>query len=237
MKQAWLQKHVGRSRMFRQGAIRLLSGIELAAMSGHKQRAVLDAIRRSRRGGESLLTSNEAFMLFALARAQSGLDGDMAELGVYQGSSAVVIAPASGNRTLHLFDTFEGLPEPSSSERRVLKRGQFAADAARVRHRLRPWPNVRFHIGEFPASAATLEGCRFSFVHLDVDLYESTFAGLAFFYPRLVPGGVIISHDYSMLPGVERAFTDFLGDKPERPIELPSTQAMIVRLGIEGAPA
>jgi predicted O-methyltransferase YrrM len=237
MKRDWLQKRVGQSPVMRQAAIRLLSGIELAAMGGHKQPAVLDVIRRSRREGESLLTANEAFMLHALARAQSALDGDMAELGVYQGSSAAIIAPASGDRIFHLFDTFDGLPEPGAAERAVLERGQFAADATIVRHRLRRWPNIRFHVGEFPASAAGLEDRRFSFVHLDVDLYQSTLAGLSFFYPRLVPGGVIISHDYSMLPGVERAFADFLEDKPERPIELPSTQAMIVRLPGEGAPA
>lgn len=36
-----------------------------------------------------------------------------------------------------------------------------------------------------------------------------------------------------MLPGVERAFADFLMDRPERPIELPSTQAMLVCMGKE----
>ncbi len=50
---------------------------------------------------------------------------------------------------------------------------------------------------------------RFSFVHLDVDLYESTLAGLEYFYPRLIPGGVILSHDYSILAGVKKAFEDF----------------------------
>lgn len=229
MKNERLQRRVGRSRLLRQAAIRLLSRIELLAMSGHKDRAVLDGIRRSRRGGESLLTSNEAFVLYGLARAQSALDGDMAELGVYQGCSATVIA-AAADRPLHLFDSFAGLPDPRPEERGVFRRGQFAASLASVRSRFRDRPQVRFHVGDFPASAGAARDLRFSFVHLDVDLYQSTLAGLQFFYPRLVPGGVILSHDYSMLPGVERAFAEFLADKRERVVELPTTQALLFRL-------
>ena len=69
---------------------------------------------------------------------------------------------------------------------------------------------------------------RFSLVHLDADLYSSTLAGLEFFYPRMVPGGIIIVHDYSTLPGVAQALTDFLAQREELLIELPTTQAMIV---------
>jgi len=68
-------------------------------------------------------------------------------------------------------------------------------------------------------------------VHFDVDLYESTLACLRFFYPRMLPGGVMLSHDYSILAGVRKAVDEFLDGKPEKPIELPSTQCMIVKLG------
>jgi hypothetical protein len=68
-------------------------------------------------------------------------------------------------------------------------------------------------------------------VHFDVDLYESTKACLEFFYPRMIVGGVMLSHDYSLLAGVRKAVDEFLQDKPEKPIELPSTQCMIVKLG------
>jgi hypothetical protein len=46
----------------------------------------------------------------------------------------------------------------------------------------------------------------------------------------MTPGGVILSHDYSILAGVKQAFEEFLADKPERPIELPSTQCMLIKL-------
>ena len=52
----------------------------------------------------------------------------------------------------------------------------------------------------------------FSFVHLDVDLYQSTKDGLAWFYPRLNRGGILISHDYSNADGVRKAFDEFFAE-------------------------
>jgi O-methyltransferase len=152
----------------------------------------------------------------------------MAELGVFQGSSAQIICEAKGDRALHLFDTFAGLPQPGEIEKRFLRRGQFSASLPAVQGLLEGYANVSFHGGVFPHSARGLDGVRFSLVHLDGDLYSSTLAGLEFFFPRMVPGGIIIAHDYSTLPGVEQAFTEFLADRPEAVIELPTTQAMIV---------
>ena len=61
--------------------------------------------------------------------------------------------------------------------------------------------------GLFPATAAGLEDERFALVSLDADLEESTLAGLRFFYPRLLPGGFLLLHDWASprLPGVARA--------------------------------
>jgi O-methyltransferase len=236
MKQPLVQRIVGQNRVLRRSAIGLLSALETAAMRGHKQREVMALIRGSRAGRESLLTANEHFTLFGIARAQGALAGDMAEFGVFEGSSATILATAAPHRVLHLFDTFMGLPQPGAGEQTVFRKGQFVTSLPRVRRRLAAHDNLAFHVGTFPASTAGLDHLRFSFVHLDVDLYDSTLAGLAYFYPRMVPGGIIVSHDFSILPGVERAFADYLADRPERPIELPSTQAMIVcRGGLGGA--
>ena len=90
-------------------------------------------------------------------------------------------------------------------------------------------PAVSFHEGLFPATAAGCTSEQFSFIHLDVDLKSSTLACLEFFYPRLAPGGVILTHDYSYLTGVREAFTHFLRGRPERPIELATSQAFLVK--------
>jgi O-methyltransferase len=219
---------VSRSKLLRRLTLGIYSRLELLILRGHKNRSTLSIIRRCRRRAESLISANEAFFLYSLARAQSGLDGAMAELGVYQGSSAQVICEAKQERTLYLFDTFTGLPEPGHSESRMLRRGQYSAGLAAVRDLLRAYSNVRFCSGTFPQSTTGAYNERFSLVHLDADLYASTLAGLEFFYPRMVPGGIIIAHDYSTLPGVMKAFAEFLTDRCEEVIELPSTQVMIV---------
>jgi O-methyltransferase len=232
MKYERAQRTVGGSRILRRLTIGIFARLELLLLRGHKSAATLSKIRRCRRDAESLLTGNEAFFLYSLARAQSGLEGSMAEVGVYQGSSAQLICEAKDDDCfLHLFDTFTGLPEPDELEARLLRPGQYSASLTAVQTLLGAYTNVRTHPGVFPQTAAGLSGVRFSLVHLDADLYSSTLAGLEFFYPRMVPGGIIIAHDYSTLPGVALAFADFLSGRPEAVIELPTTQAMIVVRG------
>ena len=69
----------------------------------------------------------------------------------------------------------------------------------------------------------------FSFVHMDVDLYESTKSCLDFFYPRMSRGGVIISHDYLGSIGVKTAFDEYFKDKPEPVLEVTDSQCLIVK--------
>jgi hypothetical protein len=46
----------------------------------------------------------------------------------------------------------------------------------------------------------------------------------------MVRGGIILIHDYSYLGGVKEALVEFLNHHSERLIELPTSQAMIVKL-------
>lgn len=229
MKSDALHRFYGGHARVRKLVMNLRARLEFASLGGHKDPGVLGTIARARRDRESLLSVNEAFLVHSLARAQGGLAGDMAEVGVFEGCSAKLIAAANGGRTLHLFDTFDGLPPPAGDEHRFLKRHQYRSALDSVRAFLADQANVVFHKGLFPDTTAGLLDRRFSFVHLDVDLKSSTRACLDFFYPRMVPGGVVMTHDYSLLDGVRDAFTEFLADKPERVVELPSSQAMLIR--------
>jgi O-methyltransferase len=225
-----LHRLMASSRGLRVMTLGLMSRLELAIMGGHKDRAVLRAIGDARRGRESLLSANEAFTLHSLARAQAGMDGVMAEVGVYEGCSAKIISSASGGVPLHLFDTFAGLPDPGQREKARLRAGLYAASLSGVKAFLSGHRNVSYYPGVFPSSA---EGCperKFSLVHLDVDLKASTAGCLEYFYPRMLTGGIIVTHDYSYLAGVKDAFAEFFRSRAERVIELPSSQAMIVKL-------
>ena len=230
----WMRNERMRRAMARNQSLRRVfmgasNRLQMALLAGHKCPSTLATLRDTRGACEPLLSTDELFVLHQLGRAQSALDGDFAEFGVYEGSSARLLCEVKGRRALHLFDTFGGLPEPTNGECRVFAEGHFAAGLEGVRTRLADYDNVHFHQGFFPTTAQGLEDRRFSLLHLDVDLEESTLAGLEFFYKRMVPGGIIVTHDYSIIPGVADAFRRFLGDKPEMMIELPTTQAMLIK--------
>lgn len=223
------QRFIGGSFLERL-SIRTVATLELLGLIGHKDPHILRLIRQIRRERRWLVTANEAFLVHSLARSTAGLPGSMAEVGVYEGGTAKMICEAKGESPLHLFDTFEGLPESSAADRRVHVTGQYACSLDSVRTYLGGYSNVLFHKGRFPDGVASLVNEKFSFVHFDVDLYQSTLDCLEFFYERMLPGGVMLSHDYSILVGVRQAFAEFLADKPEELVELPSTQCLIIKL-------
>ena len=224
----WLQ-NLGGGKL-EQTAANGVAWIHLRMLSFHKDKEVLRLLRQVRKGRKCLLTGNETFLIYAFARAYAQLPGAMAEVGVYQGVSAKLICEAKGERELHLFDTFEGLPDKSGTDVPRYKPSQYLCSLESVQEYLKGYPNVHFYKGLFPESATGLEEMKFRFVHIDVDLYESTKGCLEWFYPRLLPGAILVSHDYSLLAGVREAFTEFFADKPEKPLELPTTQCMIVKL-------
>lgn len=229
MRNEAMRRLVSRNRLVRFLTFGVHSAMQMKLLGGHKHPVTLRRLQRARAGTDSLLSSDEAFVLHELAQAQAVYEGDMAEFGVYRGASAELLCMVKHRRTLHLFDTFEGLPTPAGQEKDVFRKGEFSGSLDSVKRKLSGYENVAFHPGFFPDSASSLGEERYSFVHLDVDLYEATLAGLAYFYPRMIPGGIILTHDYSIIDGVARAFAEFLSDKPEHVIELPTTQAMIIR--------
>lgn len=175
-----------------------------------------------------MMWPDEMAMLYMTASKMAGLQGDFAELGVATGGSAKLLCAVKGDKPLHLFDTFEGLPDPSEHD--INFRGQYACSVKDVQQYLYPGQGVYYHVGTFPESIDAEAEATYSFVHLDVDLYPSTLEGLKFFYPRMVTGGAIISHDYSTLPGVKKAVDEFFADKVESVIELPTSQCLVIKV-------
>jgi hypothetical protein len=183
------------------------------------------------RDGEGMQVLEERYNLWRYAQRAAGRPGAFAELGVYRGGSARILCVAKGAASLHLFDTFAGMPAVNRETDGSFSEGDFAdGTLEQVRGYLGGFRDVFFHPGVFPASASGLglDGPVFQFVHLDVDLHQSTLDGLRYFYPRLAAGGILISHDYGdpTVPGVRRAFAEFMRDKPEPLVEIGRTQVM-----------
>lgn len=178
---------------------------------------------------DMLLLRDEAYQLLSCARATANTAGEIAEIGVYRGGSARLMCQVRGNRALYLFDTFEGLPRTDGVDARF-GAGQYAASFEDVQRYLADFPQVYIYKGLFPSTSAPIADKRFSFVHLDVDLYQPTRESLEFFYPRVNPGGMFLIHDYLWAEGVRKAVQEFFASRPEPVLELAGAYCGIVKL-------
>ncbi|MFM9059585.1 MAG: TylF/MycF/NovP-related O-methyltransferase, partial [Planctomycetaceae bacterium] len=231
---ATFQRFMAGSFLERWG-VRILAESELFMLGFHKDRDLMRRMTKLRRGRRSLITGNEQFLIHSIVAGMAGTAGDIAEVGVYEGSSTRVICEAKGGKRLHVCDTFTGLPAPTAEDRGVETQGCYACGLEGIREYLAGFPNVEYHVGFCPDSVrGVLDDTRFCFVHLDLDLYSSTKQCLEYFFPRLVPGGILLSHDYSLLDGVRQAFDEFVVGRREKVIELPTTQCMLVKGGGDG---
>ncbi len=140
------------------------------------------------------------------------IDGLVAEFGVYQGSSLTQIARFFPDRTVHGFDSFEGLPQAWGGT----SNGVGAFDLGARPPEL-PVTNVEFHVGWFdetvPVFATEFSG-PLAFAHLDADLYSSTRTVFEALGDRFVPGTVIVFDEYFGYHGWQhhehKAFLEFL---------------------------
>jgi hypothetical protein len=178
-------------------------------------------------------------MLFLLQNAEKliseGVPGDFAELGVYKGNSAKLLASVlaeSDDRKLHLFDTFGGF-DPRDLSGVDADQAVLFTDVSleRVRDFVGHQAVCEYWPGYFPESAGGVDlDATFAFVHLDLDLYAPMKAGLEFFYPRMPPGGLMVLHDYSSghWPGTTKAVDEFLAHRVERLVLMPDTSGTAI---------
>jgi hypothetical protein len=195
----------------------------------HPDRAeALTSVTRARSLAYTATTPLECVELHNAVRAVSKVPGEMAEVGVYLGGTAALILDAMPERHLHLFDTFSGLPDGGD----YLQQGEYAGSKESVERTLSAYKDrVTFHPGLFPSDTGhEVEDLRFSFVHLDMDLYEGTLGALRFFWPRMNPGGILLCHDYPQIGGIVRAIHEFFAGEPESSLPLSGQQCLAVKL-------
>lgn len=189
----------------------------------------------------SMLGLPRLYVLYQLMNVVHGTEGDVAEAGVYRGGSARVIADVlrrqSSTKSLHLFDSFAGLPEPDSRGDAggdlFARRFATSQEDALLFIRESGYDRIACHPGWIPEtlSAFDHDSCHWSFVHLDLDFFQSTLGALKFLVPRLSKDGVILLDDYggTGTPGVARACREFLGGDLRSLLYLPGGQALLFR--------
>ncbi len=143
------------------------------------------------------------------------IPGDFAELGVWRGNTASILAhyaQLSGRRAV-LFDTFEGFDQRDIQGVDSLKRTEFANTSVRLATDVigDAVQSCDFVPGRFPESLRPEHTRGYAAVSLDCDLYEPMRAALEFFYPLLPHGGLLLIHDYNnpAWEGVKLAVDEF----------------------------
>lgn len=188
------------------------------------------------------VTDDRCYMLEMFARHCAHLAGDFAECGVWRGGTAMLLADVLreervSERRLHLFDTFQGMPKSANEDPSGHREGDFFTSLGEVKALLTPFANVVFHPGEIPDTFDPVADRQFALIHVDVDLYKSTRDCLEFFYPRLVPGGILVCDDYGF-PLYEKsarlAVDEFFKDKLENAISLRSGQCFCIKQAAGG---
>lgn len=187
-------------------------------------------------GNEANAGDMDRFALFCLVFDQilrEGLKGDVAELGVYKGNTAYVLAAIARHigTTAYFLETYAGFSQLDMMGIDADKRVEFDDVTLEAVRKLVGNDNTRDIQGRFPETASRLpDGAAFCLVHIDCDLYSPAQSTLAYFYPRTIPGGVLLVHDYSSLhwSGIERAVDEFFADKPESPVPIPDQCGTIV---------
>lgn len=185
------------------------------------------------------LTSVER--VYALRQAvtyvsRHGVSGDIVECGVWRGGSMMAVALTllslgDTSRTLWLYDTYEGMSEPTERDvnrgnraaRRRWERSQHHghnewnyASLDEVRQNViatgYPESRLRFVKGKVEDTLpGTLPG-PIAILRLDTDFYESTYQELVHLYPLLVSRGVLLLDDYGHWRGARDAVDRYLAE-------------------------
>jgi O-methyltransferase len=143
-----------------------------------------------------------------LYRLAPEVKGSIVEAGAFRGGSTakISIVAKSLGRPFHIFDSFEGLPpNEEAHDSSILghsikdwfREGEFCGSLEEVRDNVREYGEIepcQFLPGWFEDTMPGFDD-PIAAAYIDVDLASSTRTCLKYLYPRLSPGGVLMSQD------------------------------------------
>lgn len=167
------------------------------------------------------------------------ISGDFVECGVWRGGSALIMILTLqrlkiNNRKIHLFDTFDGMSEPTAVD--LDFNGQKAGEMLTTHEKNEndhlwayaplekvqdlvystgyPKDKIIFYKGKVEETIPTNSFNEISILRLDTDWYESTKHELNHLYPILSRNGVLIIDDYGHWQGARKAVDEYFKEKP-----------------------
>jgi O-methyltransferase len=173
------------------------------------------------------------------------IPGAFAECGVWRGGSVLAmiltLQEIGAERDIYLYDTFEGMTEPTEHDVSALDPPALETWESADRGSERPWaelfdsqtfnqeavhrllldtgyPSERLHLirGPVEETLPVSPPGPLALLRLDTDWYESTRAELEHLYPLLALAGVLIIDDYGHWDGARKAVDEYFenGGRP-----------------------
>jgi O-methyltransferase len=186
-------------------------------------------------------TMTSTSRLFSLCEAvkyivNNQIPGDIVECGVWRGGSMMAIAETLHSlhdisRDLYLFDTFEGMTEPTEqdisstsgiSAKKLLSKIRkddsrtiwcyASLNAVKDNMSSTDYPASQIHFikGRVEDTIPEKAPEKISLLRLDTDWYESTRHEMHHLFPRISKGGVIILDDYGWWEGSRQAVDEYI---------------------------
>tara|TARA_Y100000816_G_scaffold265457_1_gene225308 strand:- start:1362 stop:2138 length:777 start_codon:yes stop_codon:yes gene_type:complete len=173
---------------------------------------------------------------------KNNISGDFVECGVFRGGSAMMMAYAmqefdlnnKKNKKLWLYDTFEGMANPSEYDENILNQKAILQlkRIEKEENKKDIWAfssidhvdqnivktgmakeNIVYVKGLVEKTLLEKKPYEISILRLDTDFYESTKIELEILYPLLAKGGILIVDDYGHWKGCKKAVKEFFVDK------------------------
>ncbi len=166
------------------------------------------------------------------------IEGSIVECGVWKGGSIMAAAKTlmslnNFDRNLYLFDTFEGMTDPTDFDISVRNEKAFevmqkakvkgdeltlsivSLDQVKKAVFSTGYPKEKFHLikGKVEDTLQKQAPQKISLLRLDTDWYESTKNELIYLFPRLAKGGVLIIDDYGYWTGSKKAVDEYFNEK------------------------
>lgn len=178
--------------------------------------------------------------LWAAAQGMK-LAGDFVECGVNTGILSGAILEyvrwkqSSGQRKFYLLDTFEGIPadglNPEDREAVQGHNRRYKDVFDLVNSHFTTYPNVILVRGRIPDTLEQVQAEHIAYLSIDMNLADPEIAAGECFWPRLVPGALIVLDDYNYM-GFERqrdAWDQFATRHSIDILPLPTGQGLIIK--------
>ena len=203
-----------------------------------RDKEIIEYVRGKNNPSGKLTKCNEARIWAAISSVnnvvRNNIPGDIAECGVWRGGCSLAMAlklkELNSNKKLYLFDTFQGMTEPSKYDQKVykklnvfkkfnkLKKKNYNewcyASLSDVKHQFSCFDlldKVTFVEGDIRKTLLNTSNLpsKISILRLDTDFHDSTVSSLNNLFPLLEKNGILLIDDYGCWEGVRKAVDEY----------------------------